>query len=86
MNYKMYCNWHLKITYSTCCFCDKPILTDTAKLSTERIEFKRHVREFCSQHGLTEIMFGKYNTASVLLNHKCNHRDNQVLRLEVDYI
>lgn len=87
MNAHDYKFWRLEVSWSSCCFCDRTLPLDTTtRGTTERINFRKAVLDFATEHGLSNLQFGKYKSATAELNEPCAHRGSQVIRLAVNYV
>jgi hypothetical protein len=82
-----YTHWRLEVSWCSCCFCDRALPLDTnTRGTTERINFRRAVQDFATEHNLVNVQFGKYKSATAELPTPCVHRAAQVIRLAVNYI
>ena len=76
--------------YSTCCFCDKPDLLKGKPFNYEPIfQFAKHAKIYASDNNITNVVMNKSSSgksASGILNHKCQHRDYQIVRIEWELV
>ena len=73
----------ITIDYTTCCFCDKLVFPCGEPVDFRpRFNFRKAVREYAINHGLTVFQWGKYKTALAYTNQNCSHFDNNIVRLD----
>lgn len=78
----------LKAGYIEGCFCTRPELPAESNTVAEGGHaFRRAVKAYAARHGMTLLDIdwfkrSSYATATLILNHACNHRETQTVRLE----
>ena len=71
-------------SYSSGCFCDKPVLPKGDIIENNKtFKFKAAADRYCASNGLTPVGYSQYDKVmTAVMNHKCNHRDEQTVRIE----
>ena len=74
----------IEASYTTCCFCDKPILpTGNIIKDNGTFKFKEAADLYCKTNNLQCDNYSNKNRSMIAtMDYKCSHRDKQYIRIE----